>query len=863
MNRLLLLSLGLFICTLVVGQKNNDVSWKDYKKQAEELILLRQYAKAAVAYEKSYELKPQRRDFLNLAAENYMLERDFANAARVYKIIADDPKYKSAKLNYAYSLKQSNQYEEAMLAFASYLETTNGKNAAKEELINKEIMGCQFALDQLDGYVVKPYEIKIDALNANINSDKSEFAPFHFSDTKLFYSSLEDGKAKIKVSEWRDGHWATGIDIKGLGGIKNRHYCNAVLTADAKEMYFTICNEEQVWGGLSSRCDIYVSTNKGKAWGQPQKLSSNINYDGATNTQPFVTTRNGQQQIYFASTRPGGQGGMDLWFATRDTLDSGIKFGEAINLGPNVNTKGNEITPFYDPQDGVIYFSSDGHITMGGFDIMKAVGSEFSWSPAENIGLPINTGADEKYYTIATDNTEGYFVSNRLYEDQKTSTTHEDIFTFNILPPHFFVEGAINNDQDMTLVKNAQVFLYELKADTEDRRLLSIKPSVGGYYNFRLLPNRNYQLGVEAEGYSPNLAYVNTNDENIYVQERNINLFATNSEVQVASTDNMIPAEVFDAPVNMATENAAIASDDIIAEESISKAEENLIISDGGVEGLVMSATREPVVDVQADDKIVVGATEGITTEIVSDIITTQNEEISLGNSEEIITKVENVFVENSSKTDEAALSAEPSISSVSSVISSSPESFISNTIIAESDNTYLANSSRKYTATDANISSNFVAKGSAKIPSGTGIYTYDDSTDEFKKEGGYDVLESTVTESTYSNPVSTYAPTVDAKPAVVYDAPASNTVMGTSYKVQLIAVEYHNPENRRYDGIKNLGFSLDTEYIPSKGWTRVLLGTFRTEEEARSMVENAQISGFKRAFVVKYLDGQRGERVR
>ena len=86
--------------------------------------------------------------------------------------------------------------------------------------------------------------------------------------------------------------------------------------------------------------------------------------------------------------------------------------------------------------------------------------------------------------------------------------------------------------------------------------------------------------------------------------------------------------------------------------------------------------------------------------------------------------------------------------------------------------------------------------------------------------------------------------------------------IYGTSYKVQIITVEYHNPDNRRYDGIKNLGLKLNTEYIQDKGWTRVLLGTFRTESEAKSVLENARSVGFKRAYIVRYLDGQRNGRL-
>ena len=86
---------------------------------------------------------------------------------------------------------------------------------------------------------------------------------------------------------------------------------------------------------------------------------------------------------------------------------------------------------------------------------------------------------------------------------------------------------------------------------------------------------------------------------------------------------------------------------------------------------------------------------------------------------------------------------------------------------------------------------------------------------------------------------------------------------MGISYKVQLITVEYQNPRNRGYVGVKNLGLDLETEYIQEKGWTRVLMGAFSSEAKAKAALDSARTNGFSRAFIVEYKDGQRVARVR
>lgn len=906
MNRLLLLIIGLSFCTLSFGQNNKEVSWKAFKKQAEELIELRQFGKAAAAYEEAYTLKPQRGDLLIRASENYIEERDFNNASRVLAKVVNNPKYKKSRLDYAYSLKQSNQYEEAMLMFAAYLNDLDKGNTKVEAQINKEIMGCQFALEQKEGYVVKPYGIDIKQFSLNVNTPETEFAPFYVSDTKMYYSSLVNNKASIQASSYREGDWSEGKLLKGLSGLKSKHICNAVLNEEATEMFFTICNEDQVWGGLSTKCNIYVSEKKGKAWGQAQKLNKNVNYEGSTNTQPFVLEKDGVQQLYFASNRPNGQGGMDLWFAARPIGQK--EFGEAVNLGPNVNTAGNEITPFVSEKEGALYFSSDGHLTMGGFDVNKSVGSEFSWSKAENLGLPINTGADEKYYKVSRNNTEGFFVSNRTFGQTKTSPTDEDIFTFNILPPHFFVEGVVTDGRDLSYVDEAKIYLYELKEKTQDRRLLSVQKVKAGNYNFRLLPKRSYQLSVEAEGFAQNVTFVNTNDENLYLQEKNIELNTDAIQEPVASINDVLPVEpveeeVAEAPTEAIVEEVAAAPmeevEKVIEEplEEVAEVPTEAIIEEV-VEAPIEKVVESPIEEVakipaEAMIEEVVEAPKEMVDDFAIDASTAAHENMpkeeviaaqpiieEVKSAESTVVAVEEAVMEQAIikevKTEETKIEEvvkEEAIISetVTPSTTVSTETYIRNSVVAESS--YKAKA-------------DFVSKGNAKVPSGTGIYNYDTSNDVYKKEGTLlsdRPIKSYSEPVTYSGTTSTYSASTSVAPIEVpldkYDinknksysssnSTATNTsssskLMGTTYKVQLIAVEYHNPNNRRYDGIKNLGLNMNTEYIEGKGWTRVMLGSFKTESEAKSILENAQRNGFKRAFLVQYVDGQRNKRIR
>ena len=121
---------------------------------------------------------------------------------------------------------------------------------------------------------------------------------------------------------------------------------------------------------------------------------------------------------------------MDLWYATRSLDSPDIDFSIPINLGNKINTLGDEITPYYDSENGELYFSSNGQPSMGGQDVFKATGEESIWTTPENLALPYNSTADDYYYTKTPNSNRGFFVSNRVFGVEKIRTTHEDIFEF-------------------------------------------------------------------------------------------------------------------------------------------------------------------------------------------------------------------------------------------------------------------------------------------------------------------------------------------------------------------------------------------------------------------------------------------------
>ncbi|MCR4829344.1 MAG: OmpA family protein [Bacteroidales bacterium] len=175
------------------------------------------------------------------------------------------------------------------------------------------------------------------------------------------------------------------------------------ISQDGRILFFTACGRRDGAG----RCDVYMCVNKGGTWGNPRNVGAPVN-SGAWESQPSFSIDG--KTLYFVSDRAGGYGGLDIWKAV---FENG-KWSSPENLGPTVNTAGNEMAPFIHYDDHTLYFASDGHIGMGGLDLFCARrNSAGEWYKVENLGYPINTDGDESGLIVAPDAQTAYFASDR------------------------------------------------------------------------------------------------------------------------------------------------------------------------------------------------------------------------------------------------------------------------------------------------------------------------------------------------------------------------------------------------------------------------------------------------------------------
>lgn len=283
-----------------------------------------------------------------------------------------------------------------------------------------------------------PYAVM--RLPDRINSPFSEYNPLLLSDSLFFFSSMRS-EVDDDNGLFFDTHWSSRIyqsdykqdsyqNVRAFSSVinKGKYYHPNFCFNKAKDyMVFSRCyrtvNEELM-------CDLYESHQRKGKWEKAEKLGSGINGADFTSTQPFLAELGDYSVLYFVSNRPNGQGDMDIWFS----IYKNGKYEVPVNAGSGVNTAGNEVTPFYDVKDSILYFSSDEWPGIGGYDIFSSQGGLCSWKRPVNMGIPLNSEENDIYFSVNKDAKSGYFSSNRPFDaNHLDDTCCNDIYRWEKL----------------------------------------------------------------------------------------------------------------------------------------------------------------------------------------------------------------------------------------------------------------------------------------------------------------------------------------------------------------------------------------------------------------------------------------------
>lgn len=475
-------------------------------------------------YEKS--LEAYKKGIKKLSSNRVEIQRATFQIAECYRIMGD---LKKAEQQYLRLEKKNYQKDNPIILFhlgsiynlrgeydqaLSYYNKFK-KRAADDSRADTAILGCQNAKMWLEN----PTRYEVENLK-KFNTRDDEWAPRWGNNEKrnsIIFTSNREGSAgkgtdqwtgvsfsdiyvsnkpKSKNTDW-PGEWSP-VKSYDQGGILNSDVNEGEASCNRKGtvLYFTKCpqDKKKVQG-----CYIYKSLKKGNSWGEPELVflgDSSYNY-----VHPFIS--DDELTIFFASNMPGGEGGYDIYMATR--AKKSAKFSNIKNLGKNVNTPGQEVFPSK-RNDQEFYFSSDGHPGMGGLDIfLSRIDKDGNFGPAENLMSPINSAGDD--IGIMFDENEaidpqsqspymakGYFSSNR-----PGGKGGDDIYYFLLRPIVYTLSGKIrdkNNGQYMDAV--------DVEIVGSDGTSYKTTTDIKGYYHFdksKILGSTTYDIKVAKKGY--------------------------------------------------------------------------------------------------------------------------------------------------------------------------------------------------------------------------------------------------------------------------------------------------------------------------------------------------------------------------
>ncbi|HRX30772.1 MAG TPA: hypothetical protein P5349_02690 [Tenuifilaceae bacterium] len=387
--------IAIFVFTLLMAFNPNlkAQDWNllfTYESDAEYYMADGNYAKAADTYLKAIKKLPESANLKFKAGYCMLKTSDRKMEAGYYleeaaKKVTDKYDARSLKeesappeafyqLGIYYLIK--NEFDKATNTFNEYKKYLNPKDELANQLVNMHIKSCEFAKE----LIKSPVGLSINPLSDIINTTQDNIDPVLSADGKtLAYTTITPTGNKIFISYKQEDVWGKPIDITRQLGSK---YLTTSFLSETGEELYLIENDAR-------NSQIVVSFKKKSKWSKTVDVAKPIN--SKSNEKHVCVTSDGNT-VYFTSDRKGGQGGYDIWMTT---VSDG-RWGEPVNLGPNINTPLDEASPFLTPDEKYLFFTSQGHNSIGGFDVfyIKLDGT----SEVKNVGYPLNTTDDEQFY---------------------------------------------------------------------------------------------------------------------------------------------------------------------------------------------------------------------------------------------------------------------------------------------------------------------------------------------------------------------------------------------------------------------------------------------------------------------------------
>ncbi|WP_157564545.1 OmpA family protein [Mucilaginibacter arboris] len=487
MRYLLMLLLSLPFCASAQRQysTNNKEAIKFYAL-ADESINYQQYEKAAELLKQAIAADDQFTEAHYQLGAVYLYTQQYPEAwAQYLKTIALNPNFNRAVYlnlgNVDIMLGKYADAKEALQKYTSFNEIMAKDRATAQKLI----ADCDFSIQAIQHPVI----FKPENLGTSINTNADEYLPNVTADeSTLIFTRKIGNNEDFYQSKKLNGKWTTATGLSRNINTPDYNEGAQSLTQDGQYLFFTGCMRPDGLG----RCDIFLSHKNSTDWDKPFNLGPPINTPG-WESQPSISADG--RTLYFVSLRKGGYGGYDIWKST--ITDKG--WSEPENLGPNINTPGDEQSPFIHPDDQTLYFSSNGWPGLGSKDLfLSRKGADGKWQKPENLGYPINSSGDENGLTLTANGAYAFFSSNNL-----KGAGGYDIYTFELpekLRPNMvtYVKGTVKDAKTKQPI-DADVQIVDLK--TNQTIFKNVNALNQGQFLATLNVGKDYGLNISRPGY--------------------------------------------------------------------------------------------------------------------------------------------------------------------------------------------------------------------------------------------------------------------------------------------------------------------------------------------------------------------------
>ncbi len=404
------------------------------------------------------------------------------------KSMALDSVYASVYLlPYSISLAGAGHFERALQAVNRFLETPTLNERSRKAGEYRQST-YSFALDYARKHPANGYVFAPRNLGDSINSRYPEYYPSLTIDgQKLIFTRRVQQDEDFYESEMRNGSWSLA---RPLSGKVNTNFNEGAqnISQDGEWIIFTGCNYPEGQGS----CDLYISYRTRNGWSEPENLGPVVNTDFWESAPSLSPDK---RDLYFSSSQPGGYGGKDIWVSHRNAQG---RWTRPENLGPVVNTAGDESCPFMYTDNQTLFFNSNGHPGYGSTDLyFSRRQADSSWAEPLNLGYPVNTIDDEGSLVVAADGKTAYFAG-----EGKDCRGGLDLYSFelreDIRPPRtLWVKGQVTDARTRQGLPSS----VELTETGSGRLISRVQTDEEGRYLSTLPVGHNYAFTVNRKGY--------------------------------------------------------------------------------------------------------------------------------------------------------------------------------------------------------------------------------------------------------------------------------------------------------------------------------------------------------------------------